>query len=85
MVYAVYAVVLPAAAFARGTPLAGYPLHEWLLFITMAVGPGLFGHTVTNWALALLGEVPIPVTVAGGAVVLAGIVLTARERERASV
>jgi len=30
---------------------AGYPLREWLLFLAMALGPGILGHTVVNWAL----------------------------------
>jgi drug/metabolite transporter (DMT)-like permease len=77
-----------------------HPLTDWVLFAAMAVGPGLFGHTVINWALAhlrsslvsvsllgepvgstllavaLLGAVPTLGTVAGGAVVLAGIYVT---------
>ena len=84
--------------------LVDYPPEEWLLFVGMAVGPGIFGHTVINWALkyvessvvsvtllgepvgstllalVLLGEVPGLFTVAGGAVVLAGIYVTATGR-----
>jgi len=72
----------------------------------MAVGPGILGHTIINWALkhlesvvvsvgwlgepvgatllalALLAEVPDAITIAGGAVVLAGIYVTTIERER---
>lgn len=104
VVYAVCAVVLLAAAAWRGHPLTAYPPREWVLFLAMAVGPGVFGHTVLNWALAhlessvvsvsllgepvgstalavaFLGEVPTPTTVLGGAVVLAGIYVTARDR-----
>jgi drug/metabolite transporter (DMT)-like permease len=93
--------VLPAVA-AR---LFDYPAREWLLFLGMAVGPGLLGHTVVNWALAhvessvvsvsllgepvgatllaalLLGERAAPLTLVGGAVVLAGVALTARSRD----
>jgi drug/metabolite transporter (DMT)-like permease len=84
--------------------LTAYPPGEWLLFLGMAVGPGIFGHTVINWALkyvessvvsvtllgepvgstllalALLSEVPDAFTVAGGAVVLLGIYVTATGR-----
>lgn len=104
VVYAVCAVVLAGLAAAEGHPLLGYCAREWLLFLAMAVGPGVFGHTVINWALAhvessvvsvsllgeplvstllalvLLGEVPGILTVGGGAVVLAGIYLTASGR-----
>ncbi|PSP90218.1 EamA/RhaT family transporter [Halobacteriales archaeon QS_4_69_34] len=104
VVYAVCTAILFALAAAAGEALLAYPAREWLLFLGMAVGPGLFGHTVLNWALAhvessvvsvsllgepvgsallavlLLAEVPSAVTVAGGAVVLAGIAVTARAR-----
>ena len=105
VVYGVCAVVLFALVVVRGHALVGYPPREWLLFFGMAVGPGLFGHTVINWALAhvessvvsvsllgepvgstllallLLGEAPTAATLVGGAVVLAGIGLTAGDRE----
>jgi drug/metabolite transporter (DMT)-like permease len=104
VVYAVCVVGLFAWLLAQGAPLGPYPAREWLLFLGMAVGPGIFGHTVVNWALAhvessvvsvtlvgepvgstllalvLLGEVPPALTVLGGAVVLVGIVVTARAR-----
>lgn len=108
VVYSVCTVCLLAIALARGGPLVGYPAREWLLFLGLAVGPGLLGHTVINWtlahlessvvsvsllgepvgatilALALLGESPTIFTVVGGVVVLAGILLTARDRQRAT-
>ena len=113
VVYSVCAVVLLGVALvevdasgpaATVTALTDYPLEEWLLFLGMAVGPGIFGHTVINWALkyvessvvsvsllgepvgstllalVLLAEVPDAFTVVGGAVVLAGIYVTARGR-----
>lgn len=113
VVYSVCAVALfgvAAVEVAAGGPVATlgalvtYPLEEWLLFLAMAVGPGVFGHTVINWALeyvessvvsvtllgepvgstllalVLLAEVPDAFTVAGGAVVLAGIYVTATGR-----
>jgi drug/metabolite transporter (DMT)-like permease len=105
VVYSACAVALLLLALVEGLPLLAYPRREWLLFLAMAVGPGLFGHTVLNWALGhlqssvvsvsllgepvgasllalvLLGEVPSLATVAGGAVVLAGITVTARSRD----
>ena len=104
VVYTACAVVLLAVALARGLPLTTYPPHEWALFVAMALGPGVLGHTVVNWALghveshvvsvsllgepvgstvlaaALLAEVPTPGTLVGGAVVLAGIYVTASAR-----
>ncbi len=100
VVYAVCAVVLLGMVAAQGLALVAYPPREWLLFLGMALGPGILGHTLINWALAhlessvvsvsllgepvgstllalvLLAEVPAGLTVAGGAVVLAGIYVT---------
>ncbi|GAB7095768.1 DMT family transporter [Halolamina litorea] len=105
VVYLACAGALLAIAVAQNAPLVDYPRREWLLFLGMAIGPGIFGHTVINWALAhvesgvvsvsllgepvgstvlalllLPGEIPTPTTVAGGAVVLLGIYLTAVAR-----
>jgi drug/metabolite transporter (DMT)-like permease len=104
VVYAVAAVGLLGVVLAGGHPLSGYPPDEWLLFLGMAVGPGILGHTLINWALEhvessvvsvslvgepvgstllaalLFAEVPGGLAIAGGAVVIAGIVVTARDR-----
>jgi len=101
VVYAVCALVLLGVAVGRGMALLAYPPHEWALFVAMALGPGVLGHTVINWALGhleshvvsvtllgepigstvlaalLLAETPSVGTLLGGAVVLAGIYLTA--------
>lgn len=100
VVYGVCTATLLVVVVAEGHPLAGYPPREWALFAGLALGPGLLGHTVLNWALAhvessvasvsllgepvgatalaflFLAEVPTPVTLIGGGVVLAGIALT---------
>jgi drug/metabolite transporter (DMT)-like permease len=80
------------------------PPRELAIFVGLALGPMLLGHTGLNWALkrspayvvnlTLLGEpvgatliaaflpgireVPPPLTFVGGAIVFAGILLTAR-------
>jgi drug/metabolite transporter (DMT)-like permease len=104
VVYAIAAAGLLAVVLASGEALMGYPPREWLLFLGMAVGPGLLGHTLINWALEhvessvvsvslvgepvgstvlaaiLFGEVPGTLALAAGAVVIVGIVVTARDR-----
>ncbi len=100
VVYGVCTVSLLGIVLAEGHALSGYPPGEWAIFLGLAVGPGLFGHTVINWALAhlessvvsvsllgepvgatllallFLSEIPTPVTLVGGVVVLTGILLT---------
>jgi drug/metabolite transporter (DMT)-like permease len=62
VVYAVCAVVLFAVAAVSGLPLIAYPPREWLLFVGMAVGPGILGHTVLNWSLGHLESGVVSVT-----------------------
>lgn len=65
VVYSVCVVVLFGLTVASGASLLGYPSHEWLLFLGMAVGPGLFGHTVLNWALAHVESSVVSVSLLG--------------------
>lgn len=67
VVYSVCAVVLLGVALAQGETVAptAYPAHEWLLFLGMAIGPGIFGHTVINWALKYVESSVVSVTLLG--------------------
>jgi len=65
VVYSGAAVVLFVAVLARGHPLLSYPPREYLLFLGMAVGPGIFGHTVVNWALEHVESSVVSVTLLG--------------------
>jgi len=78
VVYSVCAITLLAVVLAQGHPLSGYPTREWLIFAGLALGPGLFGHTVINWALAHLESSVVSVSLLGepiGATLLALVVL----------
>jgi len=78
VVYAVCAVVLGGFVAAAGHSFAGYPSEEWLLFAAMALGPGVFGHTVINWALAHLESSVVSVSLLGepvGSTLLAVVLL----------
>ncbi|MEF8774691.1 MAG: DMT family transporter [Halobacteriales archaeon] len=90
VVYAVAAAVLFAFVVGRelalghstgalaGTFMA-YPPREWLLFLAMAVLPGIFGHTVVNWALEHLKSSVVSVSLLGepvGSTVLAVVLLS---------
>ncbi len=67
VVYGVAALVLLVAVAASPTaPLVGFPARDWLVFLALAAGPMMLGHTGVNYAiryvpayvanLVLLGE-----------------------------
>jgi len=78
VVYSVCALGLLATVTLGADPLLGYPLREWGLFLAMAVGPGVFGHTVLNWALGHVESSVVSVSLLGepvGASLLALVLL----------
>lgn len=55
LVYGVAALVLAgAAAVSPGVSLKGYPTGDWLVFLALAAGPMMLGHTGMNYALRYL-------------------------------
>ena len=69
-------VLLPASALA-GLPLVSYPPREWILFLLLALGPGLAGHGILNWALKYVKAPIVAVSILGesvGASILAFLV-----------
>ena len=79
VVYGVCSVALLGIVLAQGAPLTGYAPREWLLFAGLALGPGLFGHTVINWALAHVESSLVSVSLLGepiGSTLLAVVVLS---------
>ncbi len=74
VVYTACTLTLFGIAIVQGLPLLGYGPREWLLFFALAVGPGLFGHTVINWALEHVESTVVSVSLLGepvGATILA--------------
>ena len=53
-VYGVSAVALLGGAIVAGSPLVGYPAGAWAVFLALALGPSLLGHTLLNWSLRWL-------------------------------
>lgn len=51
IIYGVAAVVLVAAALLTRVPLGGYEAGDWWVFVALAAGPMLVGHTGINYAL----------------------------------
>lgn len=79
VVYVACAGTLLVVALGRGLPLAGYPGREWLLFVAMAAGPGVLGHTVINWALEHVESSVVSVSLLGepvGSTLLAALLLS---------
>jgi drug/metabolite transporter (DMT)-like permease len=78
VVYAACALTLFVVALGQGLPLSGYGTREWAIFLALAVGPGLFGHTVINWALEHVESSVVSVSLLGepvGATLLALVLL----------
>ncbi|MCU4752321.1 DMT family transporter [Halobacteria archaeon AArc-curdl1] len=79
VVYTACTITLLALVGVQGHEYLAYPPREWLLFLAMAVGPGVFGHTVVNWTLKYLESVVVSVAWLGepvGSTVLAFVLLT---------
>jgi drug/metabolite transporter (DMT)-like permease len=51
IIYGIAAVVLVVAAISMGVPLTGYGASDWRVFVALAAGPMLIGHTGINYAL----------------------------------
>jgi len=78
IVYSVCTVGLLAVALLQGGPMTDYPPREWLIFVGLAIGPGLLGHTLINWTLAHLESAVVSVSLLGepvGATILAALLL----------
>ncbi|WP_114576031.1 DMT family transporter [Saliphagus sp. LR7] len=74
VVYTACALTLLGIVVVQGHGLFAYPAREWLLFLAMAVGPGVLGHTIVNWVLEHVESVVVSVAWLGepvGATLLA--------------
>ena len=83
VVYGACTLTLLLVAVVQGLPLTGYSRREWLLFFALAVGPGVFGHTVVNWALEHVESSTVSVSLLGepvGATILALVFLAESPR-----
>jgi drug/metabolite transporter (DMT)-like permease len=84
VVYGVAAVVLMAgAALHPAVAVVGYPRGDWLVFLALAAGPMLLGHTGVNYALRFLPAYVANLTLLGepiGATLLAWWLPGIRER-----
>jgi len=63
LVYGMATAVLLVYDLAHGHALAGYPAADWAIFLGMAVGPTLLGHSVLNWSVKWVGASVIAVAI----------------------
>lgn len=54
IVYGACTVTLGVFVLLEGHGFTGYTESDWLLFMALAAGPGLLGHTLINWTLKYL-------------------------------
>ncbi|WP_247003970.1 DMT family transporter [Halosolutus gelatinilyticus] len=79
VVYTACALTLGLLVGAQGHAYLAYPGREWLLFLGMAIGPGILGHTIVNWVLKHLESVVVSVAWLGepvGSTLLALVLLS---------
>ena len=80
LVYGVAAVVTTVFAIGSGAAIAptAYPLREHLIFLGLALGPGLVAQGLVNWLLAYLRSAVVSVSFLGvpiASTILAALVL----------
>ncbi len=79
LVYGPASLFLLAASLSTGVDLTPIEPNEYLLFLLLAVGPMLAGHTIYNWALRYVSPTVISVTLLGepvGSSILAYLILS---------
>ena len=79
LVYASCALFLLVAVVITGTPLFTLPADVWWLFLLMALGPSLLGHTMYNWTLRYVPASVVSVSLLGepvGSTLLAALLLS---------
>ena len=83
LVYAACLGVLLLIALVTGTRLAPNPPREYAIYIGLALGPMLLGHTGMNWALRYARSYQVSIVLLGepiGATLLAALIPGIRER-----
>ena len=88
LVYGSCSVFLLVAVVVTGTELIGLGGGEWFLFLLMALGPSILGHTMYNWTLRHVPASVVSVSLLGepvGSSLLAFLLLSETPPELAVV
>lgn len=59
IVYSFSTVTLLIYNLIEQHPFIGYPANHWVIFLTLAIVPTFFGHTLFNWALRWLSTATV--------------------------
>jgi len=54
IVYSISSITLIIYNLVLQNPFLGYPIDHWWIFVSLAIIPTFFGHTLFNWALRWL-------------------------------
>lgn len=76
--YWVAAIVLALSAWVAGNRFTGYAWQTWLVFLLLALGPQITGHSLVNWSLRHLSTTLVSVSLLGEpifAAILAALIL----------
>jgi drug/metabolite transporter (DMT)-like permease len=79
VVYGVCTITLFTTCLFLSVELTAFPGNDWILFILMALIPGILGHTVYNWTLGYVNASVVSVSLLGepiGSSILAVILLS---------
>lgn len=88
LVYGACFIVLLVLSLLTRAVLLPQPSREWLIYLALAIGPMLLGHTGMNWALKYLPAFIVNLTVLGepvGATMLAAVLPGIHEVPSATV
>ena len=65
LVYSSSAVTLLVYDLVFQYSLANYPIHDWMIFLGLAIIPNIFGHTALNWAVKYVNATTISMVTLG--------------------
>lgn len=63
VVYSMSSVTLFFYVVFLGYPLTGFPSHDWVVFLLLAIIPTLLGHTLFNWSLQWVSTSTISIAI----------------------
>lgn len=78
VIYSISVLFLYIFVLGQGYKLTGYSLSDYIIFLLLALGPNLIGHTSFNWALKYVSSPVVATSILGepvGSTILAFFIL----------